>query len=104
MTGDLEKMKQFSEMRNRAEDLLRQQMASAQTTGSPLSAAGTIRALHELSVHQIELEMQNEELQRVLGEAEAARACTARLERQVRDLTAELEVVRRELAAVRQRG
>jgi PAS domain S-box-containing protein len=63
-----------AELRKRAEE-----MARDHATGSPehleaLSSEETRRMLHELQVHQIELEMQNEELRMAQGELDAARA------------------------------
>jgi PAS domain S-box-containing protein len=54
-------------LRRRAEERLR---AGRKETAA-LTAAGTQRVLHELQVHQIELEMQNEELRRSRAEVEA---------------------------------
>jgi PAS domain S-box-containing protein len=58
--------------RAKAEAMLRERTAA----GPPelLSPEQAQRALHELLVHQIELEMQNEELRRVRSEMEASRA------------------------------
>ena len=53
--------------------------ASTGSTVEALSQAATLKLLHELRVHQIELEMQNEELQRASAEAEAAREHLAML-------------------------
>jgi PAS domain S-box-containing protein len=63
-----------AELRKRAEEMVREQ-----ATGSPehleaLSFEETRRMLHELQVHQIELEMQNEELRMAQGELDTARA------------------------------
>ena len=48
--------------------------ASTAQTPVALSPEETWRLLHELQVHQIELEMQNEELRRTQAKLEAARA------------------------------
>ena len=61
-------------MRRQAEALLRERLAAGPGPGAGGPAEGAIRALHELSVHPLELEMQNDELARTLAEAEAARA------------------------------
>jgi two-component system, cell cycle sensor histidine kinase and response regulator CckA len=62
-----------------AEQALRDQAEERIRTGKnenhrPLSPEGAQRVLHELRVHQIELEMQNEELRRAQAELESARA------------------------------
>ena len=64
-TGD------FADLRRRAEEKAHSDEAQAP---KPLSPKESARLLHELQVHQIELEMQNEELRRAQGELEAARA------------------------------
>lgn len=55
------------ELRRKAEEHLAQHPAPPQPSG-----AGTQRLLHELQVHQIELEMQNQELQQSHDELQAA--------------------------------
>jgi len=54
---------------------LRQQaekkLGKRKTAATPLTDADTIRLVHELQVHQIELEMQNEELMQAREESEA---------------------------------
>lgn len=59
------------DLRRRAEEKVHTELARAR---KPLSPKESGRLLHDLQVHQIELEMQNEELRRVQGELEAARA------------------------------
>lgn len=54
-------------LRRRAETRLRERQAQM---GQPLTEAETRRLLHELSVHQIELELQNEELQETCAQLE----------------------------------
>ena len=59
-----------ADLRQRAEA----EAARALPSLEPLSPEATQRMLHELRVHQIELEMQNEELRRAQAELDALRA------------------------------
>lgn len=58
-------------LRQQAEDNLQSLTPS---DAAPLSADETARLLHELQVHQIELELQNEQLRQAYAEKEASRA------------------------------
>ncbi|MCF7974879.1 MAG: PAS domain S-box protein [Phycisphaerae bacterium] len=58
-----------AELRRRAEALLKKQQKKK--TGQPQTEADLQRLLHELQVHQIELELQNAELQHARDEVEA---------------------------------
>ena len=60
-------------LRERAEEVTRENAASPESQ-EPLSPQETRETLHELYVHQIELEMQNEELRRTQVELDSARA------------------------------
>jgi PAS domain S-box-containing protein len=57
-----------AELRRRAEERLREQRPEP---GQVRTDADTQRLIHELQVHQVELEMQNEELQKARNEMEA---------------------------------
>ena len=59
-----------AELRRRAEEQLQNQTSS---TDAPLAAHETLRLLQELKIHQIELEMQNDELRHSKAELEASR-------------------------------
>ncbi len=63
-------VKQATEIRRLAEERL---MSRALKPASDMPEADTQRLLHELQVHQIELEMQNEELQRAWREVDNGR-------------------------------
>ena len=62
-------------LRRKAEALLREKTAQTPEDLAVLSSGETQRTLHELRVHQIELEIQNEELREAQAELEASREC-----------------------------
>ena len=64
-------MTEKDQLRRQAEALISQ---GADAAAAALSLAEAQRVLHELRVHQIELELQNEELRRAQSELDAARA------------------------------
>src|SRR6202011_2882519 len=61
-------------LRKRAEAMAREKAAQAPENLEARTPEALDRTLHELRVHQIELEMQNEELRRTQEELEASRA------------------------------
>jgi len=62
-------------LRRRAQTQLRRRQESGRKpAGGATTANETLRLVHELQVHQIELEMQNEELQKARGAMEASLA------------------------------
>jgi len=63
-----------SDLRQQAEEIARQKAAQSPETLAALSPEQTQQTLHELRVHQIELEMQNEELRRAQVKLDATRA------------------------------
>jgi len=64
---------QPAQLRRRAEDRLRERSENQRSTAAvPKSDADAKRLLHELQVHQIELEMQNAELRQARDELEVA--------------------------------
>lgn len=65
---------QDEELRLRAENRAREESDPWGSAGAPMSVEEAREVLHDLRVHQIELEMQNEELRRIQAELEASRA------------------------------
>ena len=64
----------IDELRRRAEQRVREQAAEKAELGRAISPEELRLVLHDLRVHQIELEMQNEELRRTQADLEASRA------------------------------
>jgi PAS domain S-box-containing protein len=71
MTRKLTRAEDAAELRQQAEEMARREAASPLVALAPEDLR---RALHELRVHQIELEMQNDELRRTQVELEASRS------------------------------
>ncbi len=69
MSKDPGESEESVELRHRAEKRLKPRTAEVAAPGSP---AEMQRLVHELQVHQIELEMQNEELRESRSQVEAA--------------------------------
>jgi len=63
-----------AKLRSRAEALVLKQRAQEQNEPPIMTQDETLRTIHELQVHQVELEMQNDELSRVQAELEVAQA------------------------------
>jgi two-component system, cell cycle sensor histidine kinase and response regulator CckA len=74
MTGQDNQPTDAAELRRRAEAVARERAARAPEDPAALSPEETRQMLHELQVHQIELEMQNEELRAAQVELDAGRA------------------------------
>jgi signal transduction histidine kinase len=74
-----------SVLRSKAESIVASRPAAPLAAPDALDA---LKSLHELQVQMVELELQNEELQRALEELEAGRSVQAELEALVRDLRA----------------
>jgi len=74
MTGQDHQPTDAAELRRRAEAIARERAARAPEDPAALSPEETRRMLHELEVHQIELEMQNEELRAAQVELDVSRA------------------------------
>jgi hypothetical protein len=72
MSKNNEHRKQAEDLRKRAEIKAALDVAERPHTSSPDEM---LKLIHELQVHQIELEMQNEELRRTQVELDASRAC-----------------------------
>jgi two-component system cell cycle sensor histidine kinase/response regulator CckA len=64
----------IDDLRRRAEERVREQAAEMRESGRAIASEELRPVLHDLRVHQIELEMQNEELRRTQADLEASRA------------------------------
>lgn len=73
MNGRTAKSQAASILRRRAEEIAHEQGGSPPAVQSALSRQEAVKLVHELRVHQIELQMQNDELSRAQVELNAAR-------------------------------
>ena len=73
MTGNTESADRAAELRQRALAIVRNSSSPTKGSVEALSSEENWQMLHELRVHQIELEMQNEELRRAQLELESSR-------------------------------
>jgi PAS domain S-box-containing protein len=74
VTSRDDRPEQAAELRRRAEEMSLETAVQSPENLEALSPEETQQTIHELRVHQIELEMQNEELRRAQTELDAARA------------------------------
>jgi len=72
--GDAPSASPGQALRRRAEEFARENAAQSPEDPEAMSPEETRQTLHELRVHQVELEVQNEELRRAQAELDAARA------------------------------
>ena len=73
MTSKDIRPEQVVELRRQAEEIARENAASSPEILAAMSSEEIGRILHELRVHQIELEMQNEQLRETQAGLDAAR-------------------------------
>ncbi|MBI5589333.1 MAG: PAS domain S-box protein [Deltaproteobacteria bacterium] len=74
MISKAKRHEEAAELRGKAEETAREKAAPSSESLDALSPEETRQMLHELRVHQIELEIQNEDLRRTQVELDAARA------------------------------
>ncbi len=74
MTAPDDRSGKYDDLRGRAEIKAREKAAEMPENREVLSPGEARKVLHDLRVHQIELEMQNEELRRAQAELETSRA------------------------------
>ena len=73
MNGKDDKSKEVAKLRWRAEEIIQKQGGRARKEPPTLSHEEALRLVHELRVHQVELQMQNDELCRAQAELSATR-------------------------------
>lgn len=73
MNGKDDESKEIAKLRWRAEERLQEQGRVAGKAPSTMSHEEALRLVHELRVHQVELQMQNDELSRAQAELSATR-------------------------------